>query len=82
MPRQCSIRAIQQQAFQSCYNLSSYIDNIIKALDEARLTLRAIVNTDHHADHMGGNDYLARNVVSRATGRPTRLPPELRAALG
>src|SRR4029079_10278169 len=36
---------------------------IRKALDEARLTLHAIVNTHHHADHIGGNDYLVRNVA-------------------
>ncbi|HEX9371206.1 MAG TPA: MBL fold metallo-hydrolase, partial [Roseiflexaceae bacterium] len=35
---------------------------IRKALDEARLTLRAIISTHHHADHIGGNDYLVRNV--------------------
>src|SRR3712207_8034535 len=35
---------------------------IRKALDEARLALRAIISTHHHADHIGGNDYLVRNL--------------------
>ncbi|MFN8505848.1 MBL fold metallo-hydrolase [Kouleothrix sp.] len=35
---------------------------IRKALDEAGLVLRAIVNTHHHADHIGGNEFLVRNI--------------------
>jgi glyoxylase-like metal-dependent hydrolase (beta-lactamase superfamily II) len=49
---------------------------IRKALDEARLTLRAIINTHHHADHIGGNDYLVRNVAG-----VTVYAPRLEAAL-
>jgi glyoxylase-like metal-dependent hydrolase (beta-lactamase superfamily II) len=49
---------------------------IRKALDEARLTLRAIVNTHHHADHIGGNDYLVRNLPSVEV-----YAPRLEAAL-
>lgn len=49
---------------------------IRKALDEARLTLRAVINTHHHADHIGGNDYLARNIASI-----TIYAPRLEAAL-
>lgn len=33
-----------------------------RALDEAGLQLRAIISTHHHADHIGGNDYLVRNL--------------------
>lgn len=33
-----------------------------KALDGAGLRLRAIISTHHHADHVGGNDFLLRNL--------------------
>src|SRR5215218_2750503 len=49
---------------------------IRKALDEAHLTLRAIVSSHHHADHIGGNDYLVRNVLGVAV-----YAPRLEAAL-
>ena len=50
--------------------------SIRKALDQAQLTLRAIVNTHHHADHIGGNDYLVRNGAGI-----TVYAPRLEAAL-
>lgn len=37
-----------------------YGRNLRKAFDETSFTPRAIVNTHSHADHYGGNDYLAR----------------------
>ena len=49
---------------------------IRKALDAAGLALRAIINTHHHADHMGGNEYLIRNVPGVAV-----YAPRLEAAL-
>lgn len=40
----------------------NYGRNINKALKRAGLRAVAIVNTHSHADHYGGNDYLARNL--------------------
>jgi glyoxylase-like metal-dependent hydrolase (beta-lactamase superfamily II) len=48
---------------------------IRKALDEARLPLRAIVNTHHHADHIGGNDYLVRNLPNVVVYAPRLEAP-------
>lgn len=36
--------------------------NIRKALEAEGFKLEAIINTHSHADHFGGNDYLARNL--------------------
>lgn len=47
-----------------------------KALDAAGLRLHTIINTHHHADHIGGNAYLLRNIP----GVLTYAPP-LEAAL-
>src|SRR5262245_39000936 len=49
---------------------------IRKALDEARLVLRAIICTHHHADHIGGNDFLLRNMPGVEL-----IAPALEAAL-
>ncbi|MDQ4078402.1 MAG: MBL fold metallo-hydrolase [Chloroflexota bacterium] len=40
----------------------SYGRNIRKAVEAAELRPVAILNTHSHADHYGGNDYLARNL--------------------
>jgi glyoxylase-like metal-dependent hydrolase (beta-lactamase superfamily II) len=49
---------------------------IRKALDQAGLQLRAIIATHHHADHIGGNDFLLRNIPGVEL-----LAPPLEAAL-
>lgn len=43
---------------------------IRKALDEAGLRLQAIINTHHHADHIGGNEYLVRNLPGVVVAAP------------
>ncbi|MDZ4716960.1 MAG: MBL fold metallo-hydrolase [Roseiflexaceae bacterium] len=49
---------------------------IRKALDQAKLQLHAIICTHHHADHIGGNDFLLRNIANVEL-----LAPPLEAAL-
>ncbi|GIV95862.1 MAG: MBL fold metallo-hydrolase [Herpetosiphonaceae bacterium] len=46
-----------------------------RALEAEEMPLRAIISTHHHADHIGGNDYLVRNLAA-----PIYAPP-LEAAL-
>ncbi|MGQ9547944.1 MAG: MBL fold metallo-hydrolase [Roseiflexus sp.] len=46
-----------------------------RALDEAKRRLRAIINTHHHADHIGGNDYLVRNLPDVAVYAPRLEAP-------
>ncbi len=49
---------------------------IRKALDESRLSLLAIINTHHHADHIGGNAFLQSAYPQIRT-----YAPKLEAAL-
>ncbi len=46
-----------------------------RALEEAGLQLRAIISTHHHADHIGGNDYLVRNLPGVAVYAPRLEAP-------
>jgi glyoxylase-like metal-dependent hydrolase (beta-lactamase superfamily II) len=46
-----------------------------RALDEARRQLRAIISTHHHADHIGGNEYLVRNLPNVAVYAPRLEAP-------
>lgn len=46
-----------------------------RALDEAQRRLRAIISTHHHADHIGGNEYLMRNLPDVAVYAPRLEAP-------
>ncbi|MFM2032477.1 MAG: hypothetical protein RLZZ297_1242 [Chloroflexota bacterium] len=42
-----------------------------RACEAAGLQLAAVVSTHHHADHIGGNDYLVRNIPGLSVWAPT-----------
>jgi len=44
----------------------SEAEPVLRALEEHRLKLAAILNTHHHADHVGGNEELARRATRAA----------------
>lgn len=41
-----------------------------RACEAAGLLLQAVVSTHHHADHIGGNDYLVRNIAGLEVWAP------------
>ena len=43
-----------------------------RACEAVGLTLAAVVSTHHHADHVGGNDYLVRNIPGLQVYAPRR----------
>ncbi len=43
-----------------------------RACEAVGLTLAAVVSTHHHADHVGGNDYLVRNIPGLQVFAPLR----------
>lgn len=46
-----------------------------RACEAAKLQLVAVISTHHHADHVGGNDYLVRNIPQLTVYAPTREAP-------
>jgi len=46
-----------------------------RACEQAGLRLTAVISTHHHADHVGGNDYLVRNLPGMRVYAPTREAP-------
>ncbi len=46
-----------------------------RACEAVGLTLAAVVSTHHHADHVGGNDYLVRNIPGLQVYAPRREAP-------
>ncbi len=46
-----------------------------RACEAANLELVAVISTHHHADHIGGNDYLVRNIAHLEVYAPLREAP-------
>ncbi len=46
-----------------------------RACESAKLQLIAAISTHHHADHVGGNDYLVRNISDFRVYAPRREAP-------
>lgn len=46
-----------------------------RACESAKLQLTAVISTHHHADHVGGNDYLVRNIPNLTVYAPMREAP-------
>ena len=46
-----------------------------RACEAAKLQLVAAISTHHHADHVGGNDYLVRNIKDFRVYAPRREAP-------
>ena len=46
-----------------------------RACETAHLQLVSVISTHHHADHIGGNDYLVRNIANLTVYAPYREAP-------